>query len=295
MTHDAAAPRVRLAVPNKGRLEEPTARLLHDAGIQFESTLRALTVPARNVPIELLFVRTEDVVELVDDGVADVGITGLDVLAESGVDLDVLVELGYGHCRLAGAVPNDTPYTDPSDFTGLRVATSHPQITSRFFESKGIEVQTIALRGSVEVAPKLDVADAIVDLVSSGSTMMVNGLRPVVTLLESQAVLVSGRTRADAEETVAQLTTMIRAVVAGRRKRYLLLNTPADRVAQIDELIPGIDAPSVVPLAHAGPAGEDMVAVHSVVDAGDLWSLLPRLSQAGASGILVLPIEQLIP
>lgn len=288
-------PRVRLAVPNKGRLEEPTARLLHDAGIQFEATMRALTVPARNVPLELLFVRTEDVVELVADGVADVGVTGLDVLAESGTDLEVLAELGFGRCRLAGAVPKDSPYDDPSDFAGLRVATSHPRVTNRFFEAKGVDVQVIALRGSVEVAPKLDVADAIVDLVSSGSTMMVNGLRPVVTLLESQAVLVAGSVRPDVRDTVAQLTTMIRAVVAGRRKRYLLLNAAADRVAEIDDLIPGIDAPSVVPLSHAGPGGEAMVAIHSVVDAADLWTLLPKLSQVGASGILVLPIEQLIP
>lgn len=279
---------LRLAVPNKGRLEGPTARLLSDAGLSYENAERALSVRVRNVALELLFVRTEDVGELVADGVAQLGITGLDLLAESGLPLEVVTLLGFGRCRLTAAVPNDSPVTDISGFTGLRVATAHPRITARYFGEAGIEMTLVPLRGSVEVAPKLDVADAIVDLVSSGSTMLVNGLRPVATLLESEAALVGGPgyPAGDGE----RVATMLQAVVAGRRQRYVLMNAPESALDDITAIIPGITAPSVVPLATRG-----MVAVHSVVAASDMWEVLPRLEKAGASGILVLPIEQMIP
>ena len=280
---------IRLAVPNKGRMEQPTARLLSQAGLIYEKTPRSLSVPVRNVAIELLFVRTEDVSELVADGGATLGITGLDLLAESGADLEVMVELGFGRCRLTAAVPAASPITDISELAGLRIGTAHPRTTDRFFAEKGIAVTTVPLRGSVEVAPKLDVADAIVDLVSSGSTMLINGLRPIATLLESEAVLVADPT-SRAVDVVDQVATMLRAVVAGRRKRYVLMNAPQGALAEIEAIIPGFDAPSVVPLAHNGK-----VAIHSVVDAADVWDILPRLKAAGASGILGLPIEQLIP
>ncbi len=278
-----------LAVPNKGRMKDPTVGLLTDAGLRFETTDRALSVPVRNVDMELLFVRTDDIAELVSDGVADAGITGVDLIAEHGNGLETLVELGYGHCRLAAAVPNDSPIEKVDEFGGLRVATAHPNATSRFFADRNIDVDVIALRGSVEVATKIGVADAIVDLISTGSTMRVNGLRPVGTLVESQAVLFS-RTDSGSSPEVKQVATAIRAVVAGRNKRYLLLNAPRAAVETLIDLIPGLNSPTVVPLADT-----HMVAIHSVVDASDMWSLLPQLEQAGASGILVLPIEQLVP
>lgn len=278
-----------LAVPNKGRLKEPSVRLLTDAGLRFETTDRALSVPVRNVDMELLFVRTDDIAELVTDEVANAGITGIDLIAEHGNGLQTLVELGYGHCRLAAAVPNQSPIEKVDEFEGLRVATAHPNATKRFFADRSIDVDIIELRGSVEVATKIGVADAIVDLISTGSTMRVNGLRPVGTLIESQAVLIS-RSENQTSPEVQQVVTAIRAVVAGRNKRYLLLNAPRESVETITELIPGLNSPTVVPLAH-----NDMVALHSVVDAADMWSLLPQLERAGASGILVLPIEQLVP
>jgi ATP phosphoribosyltransferase len=281
--------RIRLAVPNKGRMEQPTARLLSQAGLIYEKTPRSLSVPVRNVAIELLFVRTEDVSELVADGGATLGITGLDLLSESGADLEVMAKLGYGRCRLTAAVPAASPITDISELSGLRVGTAHPRTTDRYFAEQGITITTVPLRGSVEVAPKLDVADAIVDLVSSGSTMLINGLRPIATLLESEAVLVADPA-GTAVEVVHQVATMLQAVVAGRRKRYVLMNAPQETLPEIEAIIPGFDAPSVVPLAHNGK-----VAIHSVVDAADVWDVLPQLKAAGASGILVLPIEQLIP
>ena len=283
--------RIRIAIPNKGRLKEPTTALLRQAGLVFEKTERALSVPVRNVDLEILFVRTEDVCEMVADGVAELGITGLDLLTEAGVDLEVISELNYGQCRLTAAVPNASPITDLSEFAGLRVATAHPRTTASFFADKHVDVTTIALRGSVEVAPKLDVADAIVDLVSSGSTMKVNGLRPVATILESQAVLVSPHgVNGEVGAIVAQMATMLKSVVAARRKRYVLMNAPAAELETIESSIPGFDAPSIVPLAH----DSTMVAIHSVVDADEVWTVLPKLKAAGASGILVLPIEQLI-
>jgi ATP phosphoribosyltransferase len=279
----------RLAVPNKGRLKEPSVQLLRDAGLTFETTDRALSVPVRNVDMELLFVRTEDIPELVVDRVADVGITGTDLVAELGNGLSTLVELGFGHCRLVAAVPNASPIQAIDELSGSRVATAHPTTTSGYFAARGIDIDVIPLRGSVEVATKIGVADAIVDLVSTGSTMTVNGLRAIGTLVESQAILVA-RPETSGSERAQQVVTAVRAVSAGRRKRYLLLNAPVPAVDTIAGLIPGLEAPTVVPLAEEG-----WVAVHSVVDAAHLWELLPRLEAAGGKGILVLPIEQLIP
>ena len=280
---------LRLAVPNKGRLQDPTAGLLSQAGLIYERTERALSAPVANVDIELLFVRAEDVCEMVADGVSALGITGLDLLEESGADLQVVAELGFGTCRLTAAVPNASLIQDVRELEGMRVATAHARVTGDFFAKQGIDVTLIPLRGSVEVAPKLDVADAIVDLVSSGSTMMVNGLRPIATLLESQAVLVAPRSVTGLTDGQQQVVTMLQAAVAARRKRYVVMNAPQEALRAIEEIIPGIEAPSVVPLAHNGK-----VAIHSVVDAKDVWQVLPRLKEAGATGILVLPIESLI-
>ena len=275
----------RVAVPNKGRLADPSVDLLRKAGLRFEVSERALSVPVRNMPVEVLFVRADDIPELVFDGVAAFGITGLDLVAEASLDVSIVSELGFGRCRLTAAVESASPVYSIDGFEGMRVATSHPATVDRFFDDKGIAITTVPVKGSVEVAPKLDIADAIVDLVSSGSTMMVNGLRPIETILESQAALI-----ARGDMTGSPLTTMVRAVVAAKRRRYVLMNAPQDCMSAIEEIIPGEDGPTVVPLSHDG-----MVAIHSVVDADDMWTVLPRLEAAGASAILVLPIEQMIP
>lgn len=278
---------VRLAVPNKGRLKEPTVRLLKDAGLSFEVTDRSLTARVRNADIELLFVRTEDICELVDDGVADAGITGQDLLAEDASQLDQVLELGFGHCRVAAAVPTASDIEKVEDLAGKRVATSHARIAEAFFTERGIEVDVVRLRGSVEVAPKLGIADGIVDLVSTGSTLIVNGLREIGTILESRAVLVWQDTNGHAE--AARLETALRSVVDARSRRYIVLNAPEASVPEIAEIIPGLEAPTVVPLAEDG-----WVAIHSVVSAGEVWTLLPRLEAAGGRGILVLPITQVL-
>ena len=281
---------LRLAIPNKGRLRDTSASLLGDAGLEFEKSDRTLSVTVRNADLDLLFVRTEDIPELVADGTADLGITGQDLLAEYGADLPVLAELAFGHCRLVAAVPKASLAASLEDLAGSRIATAHPNATKRIFEKRGIEATIVPLKGSVEVAPKLGVADAIVDLVSTGSTMLVNGLRQLETILTSQAVLVASPEAATQRAAeVSGVVTALTAVTEGRRKRYLLLNAPTEAVSRIREIIPGMGAPTVVPTAEAG-----MVAIHSVVDAGSIWTLLPDLKAVGARDILVLRIEQLI-
>ncbi len=281
---------LRLAVPNKGRLMDPTTQLLKESGLDFERNGRALSAHVRNVDLDLLFVRADDIPELVADEVADLGITGQDLLAEYETALPELVTLGYGKCSLVAAVPNASEAAKIDDLAGLTVASAHPRVTERFFADRNIDVTLVPLRGSVEVAPKLGVADAIVDLVSTGSTMLVNGLRPVDTLLVSQAVLVANRAAmAGRAAEIDRIALALGAVASARLKRYLLLNAPADAVPAITEIIPGLGAPTVVPLADAG-----MIAVHSVVDSDAVWNLLPDLKAAGGRDILVLPIGQMI-
>jgi ATP phosphoribosyltransferase len=283
--------RLRLAVPNKGRLVEPTLRLLHDAGLVFEEHDRSLVALVQNYELDILFVRTNDIIEFVGDGVADLGITGEDLLSETGAELPRVRALGYGRCRLAAAVPNDTTYQAVEDLAGLRVATAHPNTAARFFQARDIPVEIIPISGAVEVAPRLGLAEAIVDLVSTGSTLVMNGLRQIGDVLASEAVLIAnpGAERERAADLTA-VDTMLSAVIAARGRKYLMMNAPATRQAELERLLPALESPTVIPLAHAG-----MIAIHSVVGADDVWGLLPRLKAAGASGILVLPIEKIVP
>ena len=283
--------RLRLAIPNKGRLVEPTLRLLHDAGLVFDEHDRSLVARVQNYDLDVLFVRTNDVIEFVGDGVADLGVTGIDLLTETSAELPRVRDLGYGQCRLAAAVPNDSPYQAVEDLAGLRVATAHPNTARRFFESRSIPVDVIPISGAVEVAPRLGLAEAIVDLVSTGSTMVMNGLRPIGDVLSSEAVLVANPAAHRERATeLAAIDTMLSAVIAARGQKYLLMNAPAAKLAELEALLPGLESPSVIPLAHEG-----MIAIHSVVGSDEVWSLLPRLKAAGASGILVLPIEKIVP
>jgi ATP phosphoribosyltransferase len=270
---------------------EPTIALLRDSGLDFEDGTRALVTRVSTFPLDILSVRTDDIAEFVADGVADLGITGVNLVHEAGVDLPVHLELGYGRCRLEVAVPNDSPVTGLADLAGRRIATSHPASTRRAFAERGIDVEVATISGAVEVAPRLGLADGIVDLVSTGSTLVMNGLRSVEVLLSSQAILVGPGTpdprRAD---LAAELVTMLEAVVAGRRVKYLMMNAPRAALDAIEAILPGLDSPSVIPLAH-----EDMVAVHAVVPSDQVHSILSRLRAAGASGILVVPVEKLLP
>jgi ATP phosphoribosyltransferase len=283
--------RLRLAIPNKGRLVEPTIGLLHDAGLVFEEHDRSLVARVQNYALDILFVRTNDIIEFVGDGVADLGVTGIDLLTETGAELPRVRELGYGHCRLAAAVPADTTYQSVEDLAGLRVATAHPNTARRWFEERRIPVDVIPISGAVEVAPRLGLAEAIVDLVSTGSTLVMNGLRPIGDVLASEAILIANPTSHQQRAAeIEAIDTMIASVIAARGRKYLMMNAPATHLRELEALLPGLESPSVIPLAHEG-----MIAIHSVVGADEVWGLLPRLKAAGASGILVLPIEKILP
>ncbi len=281
--------RLTLAVPAKGRMAEPALRLCGDAGLSFEVTERSLVVPCANAPVDLLLVRPSDIPEYAQDGVVDLGITGANLVAEAEVDVVTLASLGFARCSLEAAVPVDAPQQDVAGLDGLRVATAYPVSTRRLLTERGVEVELVPVSGSVEATPRLGLADAIVDLVSTGSTMSANGLRPVGRLLESQAVLVGGRAAVDARrDLVDRLELMLSAVVAARRRRYVMMNAHVDDLPAIRALLPGMGSPSVLQLADEGE-----IAIHAAVEVDEIWSLLPVLRQAGATSILVLPIERI--
>jgi ATP phosphoribosyltransferase len=274
---------LRIAVPSKGRLREPAIELLHDAGLGPETPGdRALAFPCRNAPVEALLVRADDIPEYVQDGVVDCGITGLDIVRERGADVTELVKLGFGACSLEAAVPTESTSQSLDDLRGARVATSFPRLARELLPG----VELVDVSGSVELAPRLGLAEAIVDLVSSGSTLRTNGLRSVGRLLESEAVLIGPR---EPREEAQQLAGVFRSVVDARGARYLMLNAPEASLEAICALVPGSRAPSVLPLAEPG-----MVAVHSVVPAQEVWRLLPALEAAGASSILLVPLERML-
>jgi ATP phosphoribosyltransferase len=271
---------VRIAVPSKGRLREPTIELLQDAGLAPETPGdRALAFPCRNAPVEALLVRADDIPEYVQDGVVDCGITGLDIVRESGANVRELLKLGFGACSLEAAVPNESDLRTLAELEGARVATSFPKLARELLPP----VELVDVHGSVELAPRLGLADAIVDLVSSGSTLRTNGLRSIGVLLESEAVLIGSNGAAE------QLAGVFRSVVEARGARYLMLNAPERSLQRIVELVPGSRSPSVLPLAEPG-----MVAVHSVVPADEVWRLLPALEAEGATSILLVPLERML-
>jgi len=255
--------------------------LLVDAGFGPEQPGdRALAFPCRNAPVDVLLVRADDIPEYVQDGVVDCGITGLDLVRERAAQVEELLPLGYGSCRLDAAVPEEAEYERLEDLEGATVATVFPRLTRELLP---VEVELVEITGSVEVAPRLGLADGIVDLVSSGNTLRTNGLRSLGTLFESEAVLI-GRPGADAR----QMVSMMRAVVEARAHRYLMLDAPEARIDEICAVI-GSRSPSVLPLAEPG-----MVAVHALVPATDVWRLLPELEAVGAFSILVVPVERML-
>src|SRR3954452_1141793 len=271
---------LRVAVPANGRLREPAFHLLQDAGLRPEQPGdRALAFPCRNAPVEVLLVRAADVPEYVQDGVVDCGITGIDLVRERGADVSEVLPLGFGGCRLDAGGPGESDVTSLDGLAAASVATVYPHLARTLLP---VEVDLVDVTGSVEIAPRLGLADAIVDLVSSGNTLRTNGLRSLGVLLESEAVLV-----ARDDEAAAPFAAMLRAVVEARRHRYLMLNAPRESLPAISRLV-SPRVPSVLPLAEDG-----MVAVHALVPAAEVWRLLPDLEAAGGSSILIVPVERM--
>jgi ATP phosphoribosyltransferase len=286
---------IRIALPNKGRLAEGTRSLLEQAGLEPDPqrSERALQAPLGGGLVGL-FVRANDIPELVADGAADLGITGRDLVAESGRELEVALDLGFGRCRLAVAAREDAAIHSAADVpAGARVATSFPNLAGRYFRAHGNEVVLVPISGAAELAPHLGVADVIVDLVSTGSTLKVNGLREVDTVLESTAVLVTRPGFAAHEahaRPVRELTTALSSVLAAKDKRYLMANVPRAALSAIRKILPGISGPTIVDVLDGGA----LVAAHAVVDRGDVYRLIAELKSLGAEGILVTRIERLM-
>jgi ATP phosphoribosyltransferase len=281
----------RLALPSKGRMHGPALDLARAAGIEVESNGRALYSHCSQWDIEVLFARSDDIPTWAADGAVETAIAGRNQLVEAGSPAEELLPLGFGACRLDLAVANDSPVREPADLSGKRIATAYPRTTERFFADAGVGVEVVPIHGSVELAPRLDAAEAICDLVSSGETLRSNGLRPVATVLESEAVLLARPALDDEHRRVAEaLATVMASVIAARGMRYLMLNAPDRSLDRIVDLLPGMESPTVLPLARTG-----MHAVHAVVDRRQVVELLGPLRAAGASSILVLPIENLVP
>ena len=282
---------LRIALPSKGRLAEPALRLFRDAGIAIEPDSRRLRLVLPEHDLDVLLARAEDIPVWVEDRAVDCGIAGSNQIEEAGVAVDVRLDLGFGRCRLALAVPATGAARKPADLAGTRVATSYPRTVRAWLDTQGIAATCIPISGSVELAPALDAAEAVADLVSSGETLRQNGLREIATLRTAEAVLLAAPgLDAGREERVSSLVTVLGSVLAARPKRYLMLNARDAHLGEVLDLLPGLDAPTVLPLARGG-----MHAVHAVVDAAEVVRLLEPLKRAGATGILVLPIEHLIP
>ena len=261
--------------------------MLADAGLGPQQPgERTLAFPCRNAPVDVLLVRAADVPEYVQDGVVDCGITGADLVEESGASVSELLRLGFGSCTLEAAVSAESPIVSLDELGGARVATVYPRLAERLLADRGLAVELVRVTGSVEVTPRLGLADAIVDLVSSGSTLRTNGLRSLGALYESEAVLVG---RAGEDVRARELATVLRSVVQARGARYLMLNAPESALDEITRLVPGSRSPSIVPLAEPG-----MVAVQALVPAADVWRLLPQLEAAGGSSILLVPVERML-
>ena len=282
--------KLKIALQKSGRLSEDSLGLLKKCGIRFSNGLGKLRSDAENFPLEIFFLRDDDIPEYVADGVADVGIVGENVLAESGKAVEIIEKLGFGKCRLSLAVPKNFGYDSVKDFAGKRIATSYPRILQRFFAANDVSTDIHTISGSVEIAPSIGLADAVCDLVSSGSTLFTNGLSEVETVMISEAVLVSRENlSAELQMILDKLLFRLKAVKAARQNKYILLNAPNEKLAEITGLIPGMKSPTVMPLAEPGWS-----SIHSVINENDFWEIVEALKGAGAQGILVLSIDQMI-
>jgi ATP phosphoribosyltransferase len=282
--------KIRIAVQKSGRLSEESLKLFKECGIKFESGGSKLKTVSSNFPIEFLFLRDDDIPGYVEDGVADLGVIGENVLMEHKRQVKIVKELGFSKCRLSLAIPRNEDYTGLEYFQGKNIATSYPNLTNAFLEKQGIKVTTHEISGSVEIAPSIGLAEAICDIVSTGGTLLSNGLKEVATVFNSQAVLIANNTLDSAKKDIlAKLLFRIDSVQRGQNAKYVVLNAHEDNLTKITALLPGMKSPSVMPLTEKG-----WYSLHSVISENDFWEIIESLRTAGAEGILVLPIEKMI-
>jgi ATP phosphoribosyltransferase len=282
--------KLKIAIQKSGRLSESSLNLLKECGIDIDNGLGRLKTEANNFPIEIFFLRDDDIPQYVADGVADVGIVGENVLIEKNKDLKIIDKLGFGKCRLSLAIPKDQTYKSIKDLNGKRIATTYSTILSKYLKSQKIKAEIHEISGSVEIAPSIGLADAICDLVSSGSTLFTNGLKEVEVILKSEAVLVANKKLAKNQKQILEnLLFRMQSVRKAKHTKYILLNAPNTKLDAICKILPGIKSPTILPLAD-----KNWSSVHSVVEENQFWEIIEKLKAEGAQGILVLPIEKMI-
>jgi ATP phosphoribosyltransferase len=282
--------KLRIAIQKSGRLNENSIKILKEAGIEFDNGLNKLKAEAFNFPIEVFFLRDDDIPQYVEDGVADIGIVGENVVLEKNKELKVIDRLGFGKCRLSIAIPKDQKYKSIADLNGKRIATSYSTILSKYLKKNKITAEIHEISGSVEIAPGIGLADAICDLVSSGSTLFTNGLKEVEIILKSEAVLVANKKLDQSRQDILErLLFRINAVRKAKYNKYILMNAPNNKLEAICKVLPGMKSPTILPLAETGWS-----SVHSVVQEDQFWDIIEKLKSNGAQGILVVPIEKMI-
>lgn len=281
---------LKIAIQKSGRLHDESIQILKDCGISVYNGNDQLKVTASNFPLEVYYLRNSDIPQYLIDGVVDIAIVGDNLLVEKGQNIQIAEKLGFSKCKVSVAVPKNFNYNSTQDLNGLRVATSYPKTVIDYFSSKGISVDIHQISGSVEIAPNIGLSDAIVDIVSSGSTLFKNGLKEVEVILKSEAVLaVSPQISEEAKQLVAKLQFRIQSVLRSRKSKYILMNVPNDKIAEISKILPVLKSPTVMPLAEEGWS-----SVHSVIDEDKFWEVIDQLKEAGAEGILVCPIEKMV-
>jgi len=282
--------KLKIAIQKSGRLSEKSLELLKECGITFPDFKSKLKNSATNFPLEILFLRDDDIPKYVEQGIVDIGIIGENEVLEQDKNVVVVRKLGFANCRLSLAIPKETEYSTLNFFEGKKIATSYPIIVRNYFQNKNISAEIVEISGSVEIAPSIGLADTIADLVSSGSTLLHNGLKEVEEILRSEAVLISNENLAPETEIILEsFLFRIQAVINSRENKYILLNAPNDSIDQIINILPGMKSPTVLPLAESGWS-----SIHSVVRENEFWQIIDELKKCGAEGILVIPIEKMV-
>ncbi|MBN2488115.1 MAG: ATP phosphoribosyltransferase [Methanosarcinaceae archaeon] len=283
---------IRIAIPNKGRLHDPAVNLFKEAGLPvLEGATRKLYAKTTDPEITILFARAADIPEYVQDGAADVGVTGLDLISETGADVEVMLDLKFGSANLVLAVPEDSPINSAKVLEGMRIATEFPNITKRYFENLGVNVEIIKVSGACEITPHVGIADAIVDISSSGTTLVTNHLRMVEKVFSSSVYLIANRESAGKIEKIQYIKTAIESVLHAKGKRYLMMNVPEESLEDVKRVLPGLAGPTVMKVE----SNTSILAVHAVVDSNETFAVVNKLKSVGARDILVVPIERMIP
>ena len=288
---------IRIAIPNKGRLYEPTISIFKDAGLPISggAESRKLFAKTTDPDIHILFARAADIPEYVQDGAADVGVTGIDLITERGAKVEALLDLNFGKASLVLAVPQDSDFQKAQDLEGRKIATEFPEITNQYFKRLGVNVEIIKVSGACEMTPHVGIADAIVDISSSGTTLMINRLKAIDTVFSSTVYLIANKESLKTKDKILDIKTALESVLNAKQRRYLMMNVPESSLKAVKDVLPGMSGPTVMKVESSNLPGESILAVHAVVDADLIFTIVNKLKKVGARDVLVVPIERIMP